>query len=457
MLDLSKPQKDKLNFLRREYPYFIYESYDFKKTKNAIEISFSFKIEPDIEFHPKVTIEPVDDRQYERLDKEVLSNLVFHLGLAEIASYWKLTCSPNIKINAGSLDAGQIVWWEKLLIKGLGEFFYQNKIDFTKDKFLTIKSAEGPKLSKDASVYDESYLILNGGGRDTVVAIETIKNLVEDIGTLTLNGTQASFAVLRESGVVKSINVLRELDPLMLEMNGKGYFNGHTPFSSYLAFLSILCAFVFKYESAVTSNERSSNEENIIYVGEKINHQYSKSFEFEQDFRRYLKDYLSEEISYFSMVRPLYEVQISKLFAQHKEYLSSFKSCNRGRKTNSWCGECAKCLSIYISLYPFVNHQDLNNIFGKNMYEDKTLSDLLLHLIGERKPKPFECVGTYEEVKLGLGLSLEQYKKNNLKVPYLLKMVENKLSIKQDLLYAWNKENFVPEKFSKELRVRIDK
>ena len=50
------------------------------------------------------------------------------LGMVELVSYWKITCSPQVVIEAGSLSEEQILWWKDLYFNGLGEFFYVNKI-----------------------------------------------------------------------------------------------------------------------------------------------------------------------------------------------------------------------------------------------------------------------------------------------------------------------------------------
>ena len=74
------------------------------------------------------------------IDTKNLDNLIFHLGMAEIPTYWKTTCSPEIIIKAGGLEKSQITWWHNLLIKGMGEFFFKNKINFLKPDFVKIKA-----------------------------------------------------------------------------------------------------------------------------------------------------------------------------------------------------------------------------------------------------------------------------------------------------------------------------
>ena len=43
-------------------------------------------------------------------------------------------------------------------------------------------------------------------------------------------------------------------------------------------------------------------------------------------------------------------------------------------------------------------------IFGKNLLEDNSLKPMLNSLISEAEIKPFECVGTREELKVALGI-----------------------------------------------------
>src|SRR5204863_3654535 len=139
----------------------------------------------------------------------------------------------------------------------------------------------------------------------------------------------------------------------LLDLNARGFLNGHTPFSAYLGFLGAVSLLLYGYTDVIVSNERSSDEGNVLYRGKDINHQYSKSFRFERMFDEYLQKYLITNGRYFSFVRPLYELQIGKLFADFPEFFDLFKSCNRNR-SDSWCGQCAKCLSVFLTLYPFV-------------------------------------------------------------------------------------------------------
>lgn len=448
MLDLANVKADKLETLRKNYPSFIYESFDYKFDKAALRIKFHFRIVKGVEFNPVVTVSNIPSDFLSNFNKPALENLIFHLGLAEIPTYWKSTCAKDIAIKAGFLSNDQIKWWRKLMLKGMSEFFYQNKINFTTPEFLNIKSSSTKKFFKDEKDHQDRFLILNGGGRDSVVTIETLKNLESQKAILMLNPTIAAINVAQTSAIENIIIVERTIDKKLIDLNTKQYLNGHTPFSAYLSFLSELICFVFDFKYAVVSNEKSSNEGNIQYLRKSINHQYSKSYEYERLFREYSKKYLSESIKYFSLVRPFFEIQISKIFSSYPKYFSSFRSCNKGQKTNAWCGNCSKCLSIYISLFPFMEEDSIKAIFGTNLYEKKELLDLLLHLVGKKSPKPFECVGTHEEIRAGLCLSIEKLEKDKKPLPYLLTYSKNKLlknkTNTQKLLKNWDTKNFVP-------------
>jgi len=433
--------------LRKKHNIFTYKNFSYICKDNNLIITFSFSINPDIVFNPLITIKNVADK-IKKVDKSFLDNLVFHLGLVEMLSYWKSTCAPEIFIKAGYLNQDQISWWKKLLINGMGEFFYQNKINFTGKDFISIVSS-GDKIKKinPAQLDQNKYLTFIGGGKDSTVSLEVLKTLKVNQIVLSLNPTKASLETLKTGKCSDSIIVNRQIDERLLKLNQQGYLNGHTPFSAYLGFLGLISATLTGSANIVVSNERSSDEENITSLGQKINHQYSKSLEFEKIFRIYTAQYINPSFNYFSLVRPLWEIQITKIFSRYPKYFSQFKSCNRRSKQNSWCCQCPKCLSVFILLSPFLGKKTIE-IFGKNLYQNLQLAPLLEKLSGLKNPKPFECVGTKEEIKIGLYLSIEQYKD---RLPKLLTFAhENILKQEKELekrtdriMQSWGYDKFL--------------
>ncbi len=442
-----------------------------------MEIFFDFEIPPDIKFKPKIVIKNVKEKQLGKIEKNALNNFIFHIGLIEIPSYWKATCSPKIEIKAGYLDKEQIKWWKDLIIKGMGQFFYENKIDFRGQNFLKIVSNSNKNdrdrvlnLKETGSPQDK-ILIPIGGGKDSIVTLEIFKKNKKGINCFSLNPTSAAEKIIKISGCKNPVIVERKIDKKLLELNQKGFLNGHTPFSAYLSFLGIFCATLFNYKYIAFSQEQSSNEGNTKYLGKIINHQWSKSFEFEKKFRQYSKKYLTENVKCFSSLRPLYEIQIAKIFSNFSDYFPVFLSCNEAYKTYSgtkkitkkWCGNCSKCLFVFSVLYPFIEEKKIVKIFNKeNLFEKKELLLIMKELIGERKIKPLECVGTKKECIIAFYLSLEKFKSENKNAnqPFLLNYFEKKISPKYPNLKAdskkimklWNKQNNLPKDFEKILK-----
>lgn len=450
-----------LSRLRKKHPSFIYHSFELKQDAKQLQIQFRFILEPKTEFKPQVTI-PLADT----LPQEELENFVFHLGLIEAISYWKVACPPQLIIRAGHLDQNQIKWWHDLFIHGLGEFFYQNRINPNQRDFLTIIS-QGPRLpiSQLSRQPRKGSLILVGGGRDSAVSLELFKRLApsQNNGTLVIQTTtriDAALNIIRQAGYPPPLIVTRTLDPKMLKLNRQGYLNGHIPISAVFAFIGLLVAALHGFREVVVANERSANEKNITYQGLEINHQYSKSFRFERRFRQYAFKYLSSQINYFSLLRPLYELQISKLFSCFSQYHLAFLSCNPGQKTNVWCGKCPKCAFVYLSLAPFLPAQKMKKIFGRDYFSQPKIITHLKQLVGVQGHKPLDCVGTRAESILALGLTLERYRREGRSVPSILLALEKKLKLDQKkiaqlrekILYGWSPKHFLPAQYAQLLK-----
>ena len=398
MLKSYNPQK--FNEQRIKFPYFIYEGHDFQYSSQGLEIQYRFNLSDQFFFKPTIKI-PGKSFFLQGISREIIENIIFQIGMIELISYWKCACSPKIIIKDQHLTDPQVKWWKKLYFNGLGEFFYLNGIPADQQDFVDITSDE----RRPADVFNLSgsngMVIPVGGGKDSVVTLE----LLGDNKWATpfiLNPRGASLETIRAKGFSRDqlIEAYRTIDPVLLDLNSKGFLNGHTPFSALLAFVGVLTAILSGKKHVVLSNESSANEPTV--KGSNVNHQYSKSVEFEADFRQYLKTYVTPDIGYFSFLRPLNELQIARLFSGFPNYFKVFKSCNAGSKTDSWCGKCSKCLFTYIILSPFMDPLKLREIFGHNVLDDMTLQPLLEDLTGITESKPFDCTGTTKEINIAL-------------------------------------------------------
>ena len=441
---------DLYNELRNIYDTFIYEGYSVEKINDKTVITFDFNVPNLTHYYPRIEINNF-------IENDFTNYLIFHIGLVELISYWKATCSKNVIIKAGYLNNEQIEWFKKLYFYGLGELFYTNGIIPNYEDFMNITCVISNNNINYPNYNGIGNLIPVGGGKDSNVTLELLKDSFETNNIFIINPKEVHINCAKSANYEddKLLTIKRTIDKKLIDLNSKGFINGHTPFSAIVAFTSFLTAYLNNKRYIVLSNEASANESNIENT--KINHQYSKTYEFENDFNLYTKKYFKIDITYFSLLRPLNEYQIALLFSNYEKYHKVFRSCNVGSKSNPWiwCGKCPKCLFVYVMLSPFLYKNKLISIFGKDLYEEKDLLDTFIDLTGYGKNKPFECVGTYEEIRYAITQTINKHDT----LPYLLEYYKKnyKLEENKSLEKRYNNENNLPECFETLLKKELSK
>ncbi|MBI5123207.1 hypothetical protein HZA75_05100 [Candidatus Roizmanbacteria bacterium] len=389
---------------------FIFDSYSVLPSKKEIDFNYKYK---GLGFIEKIILpDRIPANVEDKLVNKVLESLHLVLGI----SYFKMYCPKKITIPY-HLSKAQADFWNTVYTKGLGEFFYKNKIDFRgliNFPYLNNKPAVQPRRPACRQAgWDEAkknrYLVGIGGGKDSIVAIELLKKEGKHVTGLILEtGPSHIQREVAKTAGIEFILVKRILDDKLFEL--KDIYNGHVPFSAIFAFTALLVSVIYDYSSIITANEKSSNFGNLNYLGTGINHQWSKSQEFENLFEDYVKKFITPDVDFFSILRPYSEMEIVKLFSSHKKYFSVFSSCNRNFKIKGnvnqkrWCGECAKCAFVFIMLAAQLPKKQVISIFDKNMLDDESLIPLYRDLIGEGLMKPFDCVGTFAESRQALAI-----------------------------------------------------
>ncbi len=397
---------------------------------------------------------------------------LFMLHLALGVSYWKAGIAPTITVESGTLTAEHAAFWNAVYTKGLGEFFYKNSIDFrglVQFPF-AVPDATTPQTAPHTTATTPppepikafpTALVPLGGGKDSLVTAEVLRSAKIPFETFSLN----SYPIIAQQvGMLESTHVkaIREIDPQLFELNATGAYNGHIPVSLIYACTAVVVATIQRFKYIVLSNEQSANHGNVEYLGSTVNHQWSKSYEFERLFHDYVQQTVAPDIEYFSVLRPVHELHIAQQFAQYPQWLDTFTSCNKNfsqasTMTQRWCGSCAKDLFVFTMLAPFVPHDRLIEAFGYNLFENESLLPLLQQLAGHRDHKPFDCVGTPEEIIVALAMTHDTGNFDTTPlmewaVNELLPTVNNLNDLK-DSVFRLSPEHSVPDQFQTLLAV----
>ncbi|MFW5706711.1 MAG: hypothetical protein ACOC12_02215 [Bacteroidota bacterium] len=447
---MASNQNNTFRKLRKKYPVFIFEDYSWEVADNILYVRYHFNVSDKYHFHPQYKI-PLKHWLLDPTANMLYQNLIFHIGMVELVSYWKATCSPKIIVRPHYLSEDQRGWWKHLYFHGLGEFLYLNGIHTDEKSLVEIECDADVKtrLRDSSQVQQQGVIIPIGGGKDSLATLNILTESPLPKVAFAINPGEATLRSVESAGLGSQFfTAHRILDPILLELNNKGFLNGHTPFSALVAFVGALAAAITRMRYIALSNESSANEATI--PGTMINHQYSKSYDFEFRFNSYLHRSITSQIDYFSLLRPLNELQIASIFSSRRGHLPVFRSCNAGSKTNSWCCNCSKCLFTCIMLAPFLNRNELMDIFGQDIFAKESLITELEQLCGLAKEKPFECVGTIEEVNAALSHLVHTTAEEDL--PLLLRYYASKtrnirFSSLQDQLNFWNPVHGIPSEF----------
>jgi len=327
------------------------------------------------------------------------------LAVVSGISYYKVTAPPHVVVSQLGGPAEQALA-EAVYGPGLAEFRYANGLDLRTHPTIT---TERPVVAAPVRLPDDGpFLVPVGGGKDSVTTIEMLRGHI----------AQRLFAVNHHAAIDACIaaaelpahRVTRRLDPLLFELNEQGALNGHVPVTAIVSVLALATAVLSGCRAVVMSNERSASDPNVVVEGEAVNHQHSKSLDFERTMAAAVASSISPDLGYFSLLRPLSELAITRIFARMERYHGVFTSCNRAyavlasNRSASWCCDCDKCRFVYLALAPFRDRDSMVAIFGRDLLDDSDQLHAFRALVGLEGYKPFECVGTLDETRLAVRL-----------------------------------------------------
>jgi UDP-N-acetyl-alpha-D-muramoyl-L-alanyl-L-glutamate epimerase len=380
-----------------QYNEFVFEDYRYDPARSTLSLCYGYPGGP--RFEEQLIFDFVP-RQLSPAAGEVLDRIFRLILLLSGVSYYKAFIPKVLTCRAFELNERTAEFLQKFYEKGLAEFAFRNGVSLR--GHLRFQSSSAPAPTPITVDLPRRTCVPVGGGKDSIVTIECLRQGGEPPMLFSL-GDAEPIAACIAAAKLPFMRVYRRLDAGLMKLNEAGALNGHVPITGILSAIALAGAVMSGCHALAMSNEHSASAPNLSLDGVEINHQYSKSLEFERDFAQYVEDFISPSISYFSLLRPLSEIEIARRFAKHREYFGVFRSCNtafrqvREARGRHWCCDCPKCRFVFLALSPFIAKPDLIEIFGRNLLNDESQRDGFAELCGLRAIKPFECVGETHE------------------------------------------------------------
>ena len=363
------------------------------------------------EFTERVTLSPGE--QWHTEQARAAARLVF---LLSGVSYYKTAAPPVIDFGTTALTQAEESFLREFYLQGLAEFAYRNNLDLTPLQFR--HGGDDPPQTPPAHggaarpPIPPRALVPFGGGIDSIVTVEQVRQQA-DVALFVVSRPADRFDAIEQPAAVTGLPVVRaerEIDAQLLRSAELGFLNGHVPVTGILSAIAVLAAVLTGRDAVVMSNEWSASIPTLEFGGRPVNHQFSKSEEFEVAFRGVLADQGLPE--YFSWLRDRTELWVGREFAALTRYHDSFRSCNkafyaeRARRFAYWCGQCDKCCFIDLILAPFLPAETLRRIFAVagEPLDDPGLAAKFRSLLGAGA-KPFECVGEVTECRAAVLLA----------------------------------------------------
>jgi UDP-N-acetyl-alpha-D-muramoyl-L-alanyl-L-glutamate epimerase len=329
------------------------------------------------------------------------------LALTASLSYLKATLPPTVEVDVPFGPAARRML-EALLTEGLAELAHANGLGPLDGAFLLragATAAQRSSRSDEAPGVLPGTLVTVGGGKDSAVTLALAARHDPEALALSVNPRGPMRATADWAGV-GLVSIERHIDARLLELNAAGAINGHVPITAIVTSAAAVAAAALGRGTVLVSNEGSADEPTRTIGGWRINHQYSKSSAFE----RLLVDALAEagaQVRVVSLLRPLGELAIARAAARLPGLLSHIVSCNAayslGAPRDGWCGACDKCRFVQLALAPFLPRTQLSADLGFDALSDPTQLEAFASML-DPATKPFECVGTVEEVRLAFDL-----------------------------------------------------
>jgi 7-cyano-7-deazaguanine synthase in queuosine biosynthesis len=333
------------------------------------------------------------------------------LALAASVSYLKATLSGRIEVRGQRFGPAARAMLRALLTDGLAELALRAGLGRLDDAFTILGSdpsgdavtaTDGPGAAAPAP---DGVLVTVGGGKDSALTLALAARHDPDALAVAVNPKAPMERTAAWAGV-GLVRIERRLDRTLLDLNARGAINGHVPITAIVTSAAVVAGAMLGRGTVLVSNERSADAATRVIDGWSVNHQYSKTSAFERLLTAALEE-AGATTRVVSLLRPLTELAIARGVAAEEGLVAQVTSCNAAFALDGpgdgWCGRCDKCRFVQLALAPFSQRDRLVAELGFDALDDAQQIEAFATML-DAATKPFECVGTVEEVRLALDL-----------------------------------------------------
>ncbi len=385
-----------------------------ERRRDALEIDFTLD---DRAFRKRYRWAEVDLPGLERRHgRDLLERIYFHIAAFEAIPMAglrprRLDFGPWARFATTELET----LWRQVLHGVGGQWRWENGLaddsgpEWVGDRAAAVAAPGAVAPGEVAS------LCFNGGGKDSLVAMRLLERAGLAYATLAYSHSTYGDERLQHEligGVERHCRPVRghrqwvedELWDAPAATAGEYAVSRpivcETPIS---IFASLPLALAHGYRHLVLANERSADEGSFVWpaTGEEVNHQWGKSFAAERLLDDYLRRHLLANVSYFSLLKPLWDVVIFHLLRAEGELVRATHSCS---VTKPWCESCPKCVYVGLGFHAYLDRDVVDGLFTSNLFDRRENLEHYRGLLGLDRPKPFECVGEIGESRLAFEI-----------------------------------------------------
>lgn len=386
-------------------------------TRSKNQLTATFGID-DLTFNVSYWYGDVDffalEAQY---GQSYMDKLYFHIAAFEIN---KLVSLKAEKIDWGDYSQHHTAQfetlWQKIVHNVWAQWRYENNLPHYEGPTFTSQPSKSCVQPVENTCGSVEILAFCGGGKDSLVSMKLLERAGLPYSSFvysnSIYGAAQQQHDLSEGLLEQGVQFKRHFQwvydsfadspvvKLCPEYNVESIVAAETP-ASIFGVLPIVLQHGYRY--IVLAHERSANVGNVRWdvTGEDVNHQWGKSFEAECLINDYLHNELITNVSYFSLLQPIYDVLIFNLLRSDLTAVPYTHSCNLKKP---WCCRCPKCAYVWLNYMAYLPADLVDSIFDANLFDLEENQLWYYQMLGLGTHTPFECIGQIAETRLAFEL-----------------------------------------------------